>query len=60
MKNMVSHHEQLTKIHDVISATVESDETNEQKQTELPKKMTKKKDKNNRKYRKEMKKQLKI
>ena len=45
MKNMVSHHEQLTKIHDVISATVESDETNEQKQTELPKKMTKKKDK---------------
>ncbi|MEJ7324107.1 excinuclease ABC subunit B, partial [Staphylococcus epidermidis] len=25
------------KIHDVISATVESDETNEQKQTELPK-----------------------
>ena len=44
-ENMVSHHEQLTKIHDVISATVESDETNEQKQTELPKKMTKKKDK---------------
>ena len=33
------------KIHDV-SATVESDETNDQKQTELPKKMTKKKDKN--------------
>ena len=31
---------------------MESDETNEQKQTELPKKMTKKKDKNNRKYRK--------
>ncbi len=30
------------KIHDVISATVESDETNEQEQTELPKKMTKK------------------
>mgnify|MGYP001756533309 FL=1 len=30
------------KIHDVISATVESDETNDQKQTELPKKMTKK------------------
>ena len=35
----------INKIHDVISATVESDETNEQKQTELPKKMTKKKDK---------------
>ena len=30
------------KIHDVISATVESDETNQQQQTELPKKMTKK------------------
>ena len=30
------------KIHDVISATVESDETIEQEQTELPKKMTKK------------------
>ena len=30
------------KIHDVISATVDSDETNEQHQTELPKKMTKK------------------
>ena len=38
---------------------MESDETNEQKQTELPKKMTKKKDKNNRKYRKEMKKAAK-
>ncbi|MEB7835251.1 excinuclease ABC subunit UvrB [Staphylococcus equorum] len=30
------------KIHDVISATVENDETNEQQQTEVPKKMTKK------------------
>ena len=30
------------KIHDVISATVESDDTNENKQTEVPKKMTKK------------------
>ena len=30
------------KIHDVISVTVESAETNEQEQTELPKKMTKK------------------
>lgn len=35
------------KIHDVISATVDNDETNEKQQTELPKKMTKKKDKNN-------------
>ena len=48
------------KIHDVISATVESDETNQQQQTELPKKMTKKERQNNRKYRKEMKKQPKI
>ena len=31
------------KIHDVISATVDNDETNEKQQTELPKKMTKKK-----------------
>ncbi|MGO3050709.1 MAG: excinuclease ABC subunit UvrB [Staphylococcus sp.] len=30
------------KIHDVISATVDNDETNEQQQTEVPKKMTKK------------------
>lgn len=30
------------KIHDVISATVENDETNEKQQTEVPKKMTKK------------------
>ena len=30
------------KIHDVISATVDNDETNEKQQTELPKKMTKK------------------
>src|SRR5699024_12708450 len=30
------------KIHDVISATVETDETNEQQRTEVPKKMTKK------------------
>ena len=30
------------KIHDVISATVDSDETNEQQQTEVPKKLTKK------------------
>ncbi|HJG66618.1 MULTISPECIES: excinuclease ABC subunit UvrB [Staphylococcus] len=30
------------KIHDVISATVETDETNEAKRTEVPKKMTKK------------------
>ena len=30
------------KIHDVISATVESDDTNENKQIEVPKKMTKK------------------
>jgi excinuclease ABC subunit B len=30
------------KIHDVISATVENDDTNEQQQTEVPKKMTKK------------------
>lgn len=30
------------KIHDVISATVENDETNEQQQIEVPKKMTKK------------------
>ncbi|ANQ63643.1 excinuclease ABC subunit UvrB [Staphylococcus equorum] len=30
------------KIHDVISTTVENDETNEQQQTEVPKKMTKK------------------
>ena len=29
-------------IHDVISATVESDETNEDARTEVPKKMTKK------------------
>ena len=43
------------KIHDVISATVESDETNQQQQTELPKKMTKKERQNNRKYRKEKK-----
>ena len=48
------------KIHDVISATVESDETNDQKQTELPKKMTKKKDKTIENIEKEMKKQLKI
>ena len=47
------------KIHDVISATVESDETNQQQQTELPKKMTKKERQNNRKYRKEMKKAAK-
>ena len=40
------------KIHDVISATVESDDTNENKQTEVPKKMTKKNVKNDRKYRK--------
>ncbi len=51
---MASRRKQLTKkIHDVISATVESDETNQQQQTELPKKMTKKeRQKNNRKYRK--------
>lgn len=30
------------KIHDVISATVDNDETNDQQQTEVPKKMTKK------------------
>ena len=30
------------KIHDVISATVDNDETNEKQQTEVPKKMTKK------------------
>ncbi|TGV01990.1 excinuclease ABC subunit B, partial [Mesorhizobium sp. M8A.F.Ca.ET.173.01.1.1] len=30
------------KIHDVISATVETDETNEAQRTEVPKKMTKK------------------
>ncbi|MFY0498959.1 excinuclease ABC subunit B, partial [Staphylococcus haemolyticus] len=31
-----------TKIHDVISATVDNDETHEKQQTELPKKMTQK------------------
>ena len=35
------------KIHDVISATVENDDTNEKKQTEVPKKMSKKSVKNN-------------
>lgn len=35
------------KIHDVISATVDNDETNEKQQTELPKKMTKKERQNN-------------
>ena len=38
---------------------MESDETNQQQQTELPKKMTKKERQNNRKYRKEMKKAAK-
>ena len=33
---------QSIKIHDVISATVDNDETNEKQQTEVPKKMTKK------------------
>ena len=33
---------QSIKIHDVISATVDNDDTNEKQQTEVPKKMTKK------------------
>ena len=42
MKSIILHQLLLIKIHDVISATVETDETNEAKRTEVPKKMTKK------------------
>ena len=41
-ENIILHQLLLIKIHDVISATVETDETNEAKRTEVPKKMTKK------------------
>ena len=41
-KNMVLLLKQSIKIHDVISATVDNDDTNEKQQTEVPKKMTKK------------------
>ena len=60
-ENMVLLLKQSIKIHDVISATVDNDETNEKQQTEVPKKMTKKeRQKTIENIEKEMKKQLKI
>ena len=60
-ENMVLLLKQSIKIHDVISATVDNDDTNEKQQTEVPKKMTKKeRQKTIENIEKEMKKQLKI